>query len=177
MLNISPTLTIEKNLILRKPEPKDEQTRYEYGRPLEFRKMCGGDTFNIPPYTKDDAARWYDKICSKRYEWIIELNGKMIGSARLVVGTSDKGGRYSIGIYDESIYSKGIGTKVTNCVLNYGQNELHLHRIELIVLEINKRAIRCYEKCGFKQEGLLRDTAYIDGEFYNDIIMSVIKGE
>jgi len=177
MLNISPTLSINKHLYLRKPEVSDIESRFSYGRPIEFRKMCGGDTRSIPPFTKQDAERWYDKIVNRRYEWIIVYNKKMIGTTRLVVGTSDKGSRFSIGIFDESLYSKGLGTSVTKAILDYAFSELKLHRVELVVLEYNKRGIQCYKKCGFKQEGVLRDTAFIDGEFHNDIILSILKSE
>lgn len=37
--------------------------------------------------------------------------------------------------------------------------EMKLHRVDLEVLEYNNRAIHCYEKCGFKIDGILRESA------------------
>jgi len=38
-------------------------------------------------------------------------------------------------------------------LLYYAFTELNLHRIDLDVFEFNRRAIRSYEKAGFKYEG------------------------
>ena len=54
---------------------------------------------------------------------------------------------------------------------------MKLHRVDLKVLDYNKRAIRCYEKCGFKIDGILRDSAFIEGSFHSDIIMSILEDE
>lgn len=51
------------------------------------------------------------------------------------------------------------------------------HRIELKVLDYNKRGIRCYEKCGFKIDGILRENAFIEGKYCSDIVMSILDYE
>lgn len=177
MKNIAPTLILSDSLILRKPKLSDKNERLTYGRPKEFRKMCGGDLRTIQPFTEEDAQNFYDQITSRPYEWIIELHKKMIGTARLTLGNTDNGARYAIGIFDESFYSKGIGTKVTKAVLNYAFNNLHLHRVDLRVLEFNYRGIHCYEKCGFIKEGVEREGAYIEDTYYSDVMMSILENE
>ncbi len=42
-----------------------------------------------------------------------------------------------------------------------------------MVLEYNKRAIRCYEKCGYKVTNILKENLEIDGIKYNDVIMGI----
>ena len=69
------------------------------------------------------------------------------------------------------------GLVLRQLLLKYGFETMHLHRIDLKVLEYNRRAIRCYEKCGFQQEGVLRESAYIDGKFYADILMGILDRE
>jgi len=54
---------------------------------------------------------------------------------------------------------------------------MNLHRVDLKVLDYNKRAIRCYEKCGFKSDGILRDSAFIEGAFHSDVTMSILEDE
>jgi len=61
--------------------------------------------------------------------------------------------------------------------LKHAFEDLKLHRIDLKVLEYNKRGIRCYEKCGFKIDGILRESAYIEGKYHSDIIMSILENE
>ncbi len=62
-------------------------------------------------------------------------------------------------------------------LLKFGFETMKWHRIDLKVLDYNLRGIHCYEKCGFKKEGKLRDSAFIDGEYYSDIIMSILDFE
>jgi RimJ/RimL family protein N-acetyltransferase len=49
--------------------------------------------------------------------------------------------------------------------------------VALTVFEFNVRAIRAYEKCGFKIEGRARDAIYRDGRFWDEIHMSVLAEE
>ena len=93
------------------------------------------------------------------------------------ISQADKSASLAIGIFDPALYSRGIGTQTIMLMLKYGFEELTLHRIELKVLEYNKRAIRCYEKCGFKADGVLRESAFIDGCYHSDIIMSILEDE
>ncbi|XMB87083.1 GNAT family protein [Mycoplasmatota bacterium WC44] len=177
MKNISPTIALSDSLILRKPKISDIEERMRYGRPNEFRKMCGGDMKHIPPFTIEEAQQNYYKKLSRPYSWAIEFEGRMIGGVSLKLGVTDNGARYSIGILDESLYSKGMGTKITNAILDFAFNELKLHRVDLVVLEFNHRGIHCYEKCGFTKEGVMRDSILIDGIYYSDITMSILENE
>ena len=52
-----------------------------------------------------------------------------------------------------------------------------LHRISVRVLEYNARAIRTYKKCGFVVEGRERQSALVDGTWYDDVIMGILDGE
>ena len=62
-------------------------------------------------------------------------------------------------------------------MVDYGFRELGLHRISLGVYDFNPRAIHVYEKMGFKREGIMRDALYWDGEYVDEIMMSVLSHE
>jgi RimJ/RimL family protein N-acetyltransferase len=62
-------------------------------------------------------------------------------------------------------------------LLKHGFEILNLNRIMLQVYEDNPRAIRCYEKVGYKHEGRLRQARYWNGEYLDILIMSVLKEE
>jgi RimJ/RimL family protein N-acetyltransferase len=44
-------------------------------------------------------------------------------------------------------------------------------------MEDNERAIRMYEKVGFKVVGLLRETEFIDGAYKGLLIMDILRNE
>jgi RimJ/RimL family protein N-acetyltransferase len=72
---------------------------------------------------------------------------------------------------------KGIGQEVTRLLLKYAFEELNLHRVDLRVLAYNVRAINCYKKCGFIIEGTERESAYVDGAWYDDLIIGILAHE
>ena len=39
------------------------------------------------------------------------------------------------------------------------------------------RAIRAYEKCGFRREGIIRHDLYVNGEYHDSIIMGILRDE
>ena len=45
------------------------------------------------------------------------------------------------------------------------------------MLTYNLRAIACYEKCGFRQEGIDREDALIEGQWASDMRMGILEGE
>lgn len=72
---------------------------------------------------------------------------------------------------------RGLGTEATRLIVGYGIETLGLHRISLGVYAFNPRAQRAYEKAGFKAEGVLRDALLWDGEWVDEIVMSVVAPE
>jgi len=62
-------------------------------------------------------------------------------------------------------------------MLRYAFEDLGLHRIALWVAAYNTRARRCYEKCGFRVEGIARENFQVDGEWQDDVLMAVLKEE
>ncbi|MBC8249877.1 MAG: GNAT family N-acetyltransferase, partial [Anaerolineales bacterium] len=45
------------------------------------------------------------------------------------------------------------------------------------VHDFNPRAIRCYEKCGFRHEGRLREARFSDGRYHDELMMGILREE
>ena len=80
-------------------------------------------------------------------------------------------------IGDKSCWNKGYGTEVMRLLLRVGFETLNLNRIYLHVDDGNRGGIRAYEKAGFVHEGRLRQAAYVDGNYQDMLIMSVLRAE
>ena len=72
---------------------------------------------------------------------------------------------------------KGYGTEAIKLLQEYSFNKLNLNRLELDVRAFNERAITCYKKCGFVEEGRIRENFYDGGEYSDTIKMGVLKRE
>ena len=70
-----------------------------------------------------------------------------------------------------------MGTEAARLVLGYAFDTLGLHRISVRVLARNRRAIRSYEKCGFRTEGRERETVFLKGQWEDDIMMGLLDRE
>jgi RimJ/RimL family protein N-acetyltransferase len=82
-----------------------------------------------------------------------------------------------IAIGDADYRSKGYGTEAMNLILQFAFRGQNLHRVNLGVFSFNHRAIRCYEKCGFKYEGTEREYIYKDDQRWDAHNMGVLKSE
>ena len=80
-------------------------------------------------------------------------------------------------IGDEQYRGRGIGKEAIHLILDYGFNYLNLNSIQLSVFAFNERAIACYKKCGFKEVGRLREAYYLNGKYYDKILMDILKSE
>lgn len=128
-----------------------------------------------------DAERKYleENVNSQATFVIVTLaDDKMIGTVSLErIKTGHQSAILGIFIGDKDYLNDGYGTEAIKLILDYGFNYLNLHSISLHVLSCNIRAIKCYEKCGFKKTGKIRENKYINGKYYNTICMDILKSE
>jgi RimJ/RimL family protein N-acetyltransferase len=62
-------------------------------------------------------------------------------------------------------------------LLKHGFETLNLNRLSLDVFETNLGAIRSYEKAGFVHEGRKRQGMYLEGQYIDILMMSVLREE
>lgn len=85
----------------------------------------------------------------------------------------------TLGIFigNKNYWSKGYGTEAIQLILDFGFNYLNLNNIDLALMEFNQRALKCYEKCGFKEIGRRRKCNFINGKYYDSILMDILAEE
>jgi len=130
--------------------------------------------------TLEDEVEWYEdsRANPDNVLWAIEsLDGQLMGTVELRVVPYAKRAELGIAIQDKSQWNHGYGTDAIRQVLDYGFADLHLNRIELTVDQENARGRRCYEKCDFSEEGVLRQHRIVDGAPVNTIVMAILRDE
>jgi RimJ/RimL family protein N-acetyltransferase len=140
--------------------------------------MYGGNRSDMQPLTEEAARRWVHSLINHDFAWIIELGGCLIGHIRLDrVDLRDRRASLAVGIEDKTRLGLGLGPEAIKLVLEYAFDVLKLHRVSVRVLAYNTPAIRAYEKCGFVIEGREREAAFVDGAWYDDVMMGIIENE
>lgn len=84
---------------------------------------------------------------------------------------------FHITIGERDAWGRGLGTETTELMLEHAFERLGLNRVGLTVFAFNARAIRAYEKAGFRVEGRLREAIQRDGRHWDEIQMGVLRSE
>jgi RimJ/RimL family protein N-acetyltransferase len=71
-------------------------------------------------------------------------------------------------------WDKGYGTDAVRTLCRFGFREMNLQRVHLRVYETNPRGRRAYEKVGFKEEGRLRRSHFVDGRYVDVLVMGLL---
>jgi diamine N-acetyltransferase len=74
-------------------------------------------------------------------------------------------------------WSRGYGRDALLTLLRYGFETLNLNRVQLQVMEFNRRAIRLYEKVGFVREGARREAHFHRGRYWDMLLFSILRRE
>ncbi len=105
-------------------------------------------------------------------------DGRHIGSVSLHrVGHLAHHSELGVLIGDKAYWNRGFGTDAITTMLRLAFEELNLNRVYLQVNADNGRAIACYRKCGFIEEGRLRQDRYRNGRYDDTLIMGVLRDE
>ncbi len=108
----------------------------------------------------------------------LRSDDRLIGNVALHrIQSRDRQAGFGILIGEKEEWSRGYGTEATRLIVRYGFDALNLHRIWLHVLEHNERGRRAYEKVGFRVEGVLRQSAFREGRYWDTITMGILRGE
>lgn len=102
---------------------------------------------------------------------------KYIGSLGLWVDLIHREAWVGLGIGERDYLSKGYGTDMMKLCQRYVFSELSLERLSLGLFEYNPRALRSYEKCGFRLEGRTRKDTMREGKRVDSLWMSILREE
>jgi RimJ/RimL family protein N-acetyltransferase len=168
-------------LVTLGPIQRDYLPRYvEWLNDWEVRRFLAP---TLPhPYTIQDEEDWFNHQrndqSSKIFAILTCAEGKLIGNCGLhQIDWSNRNAILGIFIGDKDFWGRGFGTDTTRTLLRYAFEEANLHRIELEVFSFNQRAIRVYEKVGFKLEGTRRQALYREGAWHDEHIMAILHDE
>ena len=139
----------------------------------EFLKVEG-------PMSLEDEEEWMDRMNrTGGHVYSFEtLDGKLIGNLGLMnLNWTSRKVEIGVVIGEKEYWSKGYGSEAISLVLSFLFEEWDVNRVELFVDSRNERAIRCYERCGFRKEGVRRQNRFKRGEYVDDVHMAVLRSD
>ena len=137
-----------------------------------------------PMQSSKAALKWMEKeageLSPAGYYFSIRTlaDDKLIGELGLdVVAWPGREAFVGLGIGEIEYWGKGYGTDVMDVLLRFAFTEINLRRVTLSVFEYNPRAIRSYEKAGFRHEGRTRKVLNKEGKRWDVLYMGILREE
>lgn len=165
---------------LREYRIEDLKLRLEYINDPEIAKFMVADT--PYPLTMHEEEEWFRSISAFKdtYRFAIEaLDSTTYIGGCSINGVDWKNSSVSIGMFigNKDYLRKGYGSDALRTLVAFIFSEMNINKIRLYVYSFNKQAIKCYERCGFKKEGVLRQEIYRNGRFHDTIVMGILRNE
>jgi RimJ/RimL family protein N-acetyltransferase len=111
--------------------------------------------------------------------WIRTLvDDTLIGGVGLWVNSWSHGDAWlGISIGERDYWGRGYGSDAVRLAVQYAFVELNLRRVSLGLHAYNERALKAYEKAGFKMEGRMRGEGLRDGVRFDSLWMGILREE
>jgi len=138
--------------------------------------------FQVGPVSDDEVRHFFQArlLAADAFAYAIHLadNDRLIGTTTLSALDPENGSvLFHITVGEHDCWGHGYGTEATELMVGHALDTLGLHRVGLSVFEFNTRAIRSYEKVGFRVEGRTREAVWRDGSFWDEIHMGLLASE
>jgi RimJ/RimL family protein N-acetyltransferase len=146
---------------------------------LEFTASIGnpGEAHSLE--TRQEAFEKNARMRPDSVEFaVIELaTGRLVGFGGLFDISRALTATLFVGIGARDLWSKGFGTEATRLICEYGFFFRNLYSIKVEVNGYNRRAIRVYERLGFKPAGRIRGAIVLNDRRYDQVIMDLLRNE
>jgi RimJ/RimL family protein N-acetyltransferase len=167
-----------KKIKLRAIEEDDLEKLHEWANEPEIWNMLVGWHF---PYSRFSQKQWFlslDKNLTHKVFAIETIEIKLIGTASFC-DIDWKNNHAAIGLIigAKEDRGKGIGSDVLMAMARYAFEELNFERLDTEIIEYNTPSMRCFEKCGWKEEGRRRHWFFRRGRYWDKIFTGLTKDD
>jgi RimJ/RimL family protein N-acetyltransferase len=174
-----PPQIVGKLVALRRPDPRDLPAVIRWYQDRDIARLT---RYQARPMNPAEVERFFQSrmLAQDALAYsIVELpDWRLIGFTTFSSLDGDNGSvMFHITIGERDAWGRGLGTEATQLMLGHAFERLGLHRVGLSVFSYNLRAIRSYEKAGFRIEGRLREAILRDGRYWDEIQMGVLAEE
>ena len=127
--------------------------------------------------------KWYESYLASRDHNVrlaitLGPDGQYVGNVNLTgIHPVNRSAEFSILIGEKTVWGKGVGLEATRLMLAHAFGDRNLHRVYLGVLAGNERALRLYERVGFRAEGTQREAVFKNGAYHDLVTMAMLRHE
>jgi RimJ/RimL family protein N-acetyltransferase len=175
----NPALLEGPRVTLRRHRPDDLPTVRRWYRDPELARLT---RYSLRPMGDDEIDRFFhSRLLSPEtvaYAIVLREDRRLIGLTTFSNLDPDNGSvLFHISIGESDAWGHGFGSEATELMLELAFERIGLHRVGLSVFSFNTRAIRAYEKAGFRHEGREREAIIRDGQRWDELTMGILQHE
>lgn len=165
---------INNNIVLRSIEIEDAHILRQMINDPKLENLVVGWS---QPVSLHYQIEWIKNI-SNDFRYMIDFADVTVGTCSITnVDYKNSTASLNIKLCNENYKGKGIGTSVIDMLLNYCFNELNLNNISASILDYNAPSLSLFNKCGFTQEGVLKNRVFKNGKYHNLVVLSISRDE
>lgn len=125
---------------------------------------------------------WVDSVVRRDDTAIFGIrtsaDDRLIGYVQLVdIDSRTRSAELRIKIGDPEKRAQALGPEAGGLALRHGFEDLNLRRIWAHVFATNEPVRRAAAGIGFREEGVLREAAYVGGEYVDVIVIGLLRDE
>jgi ribosomal-protein-alanine N-acetyltransferase len=170
---------VGKKTYLRPVELSDTRLIQEWHNDPRIRTLTRLGELPVTYVKEDNDIRISKDSQEEIYLIIMEKStDKSIGFVRLnFIDSVSRNMWLRFVVGDPNVWGKNLARDALIHVLKWLFSEQNIHRVTLESYAINTRAIKFFQKLGFKQEGTIREAIYFDGKYYDIVSLGILTGE
>lgn len=130
--------------VVRPVGPDDRVALREMYQTFEPKRGAQG----LPPAHPQQRIRWLDGVLSHGFHLVVVVGREVVGHGMLLPYAPDAAELANF--LHQSVRDRGIGTALNRALLELGRDQ-RIRTVWLSVEPSNRRAIRSYEKVGFRR--------------------------
>jgi RimJ/RimL family protein N-acetyltransferase len=167
-----------KKTILRPPTEADLPKIVQWINDPEVRRFIA----NNFPQTAEEEKEWLKNLGEKKPNDIVLVietaEGRPIGLMGLhKIHWIDRTATTGALLGEKDCWGQGYGSDAKMALLKYAFDTLNLRKIRSYVIAFNERSRAYSLKCGYKEEGRLRDDYYRDGQYWDCVMLAIFREE
>lgn len=172
-------MIVGNKVLIRSVEQEDLPHIYNWSNDFELKELFD---FVVSFTSFEELANQFNsRLCEENIIdfTVVERETKMpVGRCMLTdIDYVNRKSLCSLYIGDSKSRDKGYGTEAMILLMKFAFEDLGLNRLGLWVFDYNKRAIKCYKRCGMKVEGILREGVYRNGKYHDMYLMGILRNE
>ena len=158
---------------------EDAERWVEWFNDLEVTLPLGDEAYTPSSLEgEQEAIREIQREKSHVFSIVDSETDQLVGRGLLFsVDPVNRSAMLGIVIGEKTRWDQGYGQEAVKLLLDYGFNLLNLNSVMLGTFSFNERAVRCYEKAGFRVIGRRREGRIVAGQKHDMILMDILAEE